>query len=141
MQPPTQADSRLNPHLAAALAGAAARVPPERVDEVWVFPARQGGTKETGLAVLCAYEEGVEGRERRTIYTVQYEAETPRGGRFQRTDTVLEQGTVPVDRMGRIIDGVVRRLGEEQPAPDVHPTGGDPEKWAELLAMLGGQRA
>jgi hypothetical protein len=40
----------------------------------------------------------------------------------QRTDEVAEQGTVPPDRVGRIIEGVLRRL-EEPETPDVRDTG------------------
>ncbi|HEX5726875.1 MAG TPA: hypothetical protein VFX98_15475 [Longimicrobiaceae bacterium] len=135
---PSPPGEALNPHLGAALAAAAGRISPTTVDEVWLFAPRQAGARETGLAVLCTYAEGGDDRrERRTLYTVQYEAESRPGGKTERTDTVTEQGTVPVDRVGRIIDGVVRRLGEEHPAPDVRATGGDPAKWTELLAALG----
>ncbi len=134
MTPPADA---ANPHLGAALAALAARVPPERVDQVWVFPPRQVGAKESGLAVLALYEEGDAGRERRSIVTLRYEAEQLRGGKTQRADQVVEEGSVPLDRGARIIEGVVRRLDAGAESPDVRDVEGRPEEWAALLAGLG----
>jgi hypothetical protein len=127
----------MNPALAAALAAAAARIAPERIDQVWLFPARHAGPRETALAVLSVYPEGDPANSQRTIHTVRYRAEQGRDGRVQRTDEVAEQGTVPPDRVDRIIEGVLRRLDEPE-TPDVRETGGDPRKWAELLAELSG---
>lgn len=129
----------MNPNLAAALAAAAERIPPERIEQVWLFPARQAGPRETALAVLSvrATDPGEGSGGQRTIHTVRYRAETVKDGRVQRTDEVAEQGTVPPDRVGRIIEGVLRRL-EEPETPDVRDTDGDPRRWAELLAELSG---
>jgi hypothetical protein len=126
----------VNPNLSEALAAAGARVPPERVERVWTFPARAAGARETGLAVLAVFAEGEPGGQR-TILTVRYRAETARDGSVTRTDEVAEQGTVPPDRVERIIAGVLRRM-EEPETPEVHDTDGDPRKWAELLADLAG---
>lgn len=126
-----------NPHLAAALAAAAERIPPERVDAVWLFPARQLGARESGVAVLSVFAEEDEARRTRTIHTVRYVVEPQAGGKAARTDAVEEQGTVPLDRVERIIEGVLRRL-EVPETPDVRETGGDAARWAELLAELAG---
>ncbi len=127
----------MNPALAGALAAAAERIPPERVDAVWLFPARQLGARESGVAVLSVFADGDEGRRTRTIHTVHYVAEPRAGGKVARTDEVDEQGTVPLDRVERIIEGVLRRLDVPE-TPDVRETGGDAARWAELLAELGG---
>jgi hypothetical protein len=128
----------VNPHLAAALAAFARAVPPERIAEAWIFPARQLGPRESGLAVLAVYADGDEARGTRTIYTVNYVLEPPAPrARPVRTDEVAEQGTVPVDRVERIIEGVLRRLDEPE-TPDVREIGGDEGRWAELLAALSG---
>jgi hypothetical protein len=125
----------LNPNLGAALAALGDAAPTERVDLVYVFPARPHGTeKESGLAVLALRAGDDDGR--REVWTLQYEAERQKGGRIARTDTLLAQGEVPADRVERIIDGVVRRLGGAG-APDVREVRGDPMAWAELLAELG----
>ena len=127
----------MNPALAAALAAAAERIPPERVDAVWLFPARQLGARESGVAVLSVFAEGDDARRTRTIHTVHYVAEPQAGGKVARTDAVEEQGTVPLDRVERIIEGVLRRLDVPE-TPDVRDTGGDAARWAELLAERGG---
>jgi hypothetical protein len=129
---------RIDPALAAALAAAAERVPPERVDAVWLFPPRQLGARESGLAVLSVYVEGDEARRTRTIHTLHYVMEPPAPrARPVRRDELEEQGTVPLDRVDRIIEGVLRRLDVPE-TPDVRETGGDPARWAELLADLSG---
>jgi hypothetical protein len=127
----------VNPQLAAALAAAAERIPPDRIDQVWLFPLRQAGARESALAVLSVFPRGDEARDQRTIHTVRYLAETDRTGRTTRTDEVAEQGTVPLERVDRIIAGVLRRM-EEPENPDVRETAGDRRRWAELLAELGG---
>jgi hypothetical protein len=129
---------RIDPALAAALAAAAQHVPPERVDAVWLFPPRQLGARESGLAVLSVFVEGDEARRTRTIHTLHYLMEPPAPrARPVRRDELEEQGTVPLDRVDRIIEGVLRRLDVPE-TPDVRQTGGDPARWAELLADLGG---
>lgn len=130
-------------HLAAALAAAAERIAPERVDEVWTFPPRAAGEKESGLAVLAVFPDERERPDRRALFTLRYEAEperNPKGkptGRMLRTDQLEEQGVAPADRLDRIVDGVVRRMGSAGDAPRVHPIGGDAACWAELLRDLG----
>jgi len=88
--------------------------------------------------VLSIFVEGDEARRTRTIFTVGYVLEPPAPrARPVRADEVAEQGTVPVDRVGRIIEGVLRRLDEPE-TPDLREIGGDGGKWHELLASLSG---
>jgi hypothetical protein len=125
-----------NPHLGAALGVAGGRIVPERVVQVWIFSPRQVAARETGLAVLVVSAED-EADVRRTIWTLRYEVETGKGGKSTRTDVLEEQGTVPPDRVDRIVDGVVRRLEAGSDAPDVRDTGGDAQVWRALLDELG----
>ena len=129
---------RIDPALAAALGTIAQRLPPERIDAVWLFPPRQLGARESGLAVLSVFPEGDEARRTRTIHTLHYVMEPPAPrARPVRTDELAEQGTVPLDRVDRIIEGVLRRLDVPE-TPDVREIGGDGGKWNELLASLSG---
>jgi hypothetical protein len=108
------------------------------VDAVWLFPARQLGARESGLAVLSVYAEGDEARRTRTIHTLHYVLEPPAPkARPVRTDELEEQGTVPLDRIDRIIEGVLRRLDVPE-TPDVRETGGDVGRWNALVAELAG---
>jgi hypothetical protein len=132
--PPPPKDDR-NPNLGAALASVVGIVPPARVEQVWVFPPRQIGAKETGLAVLVAVP--LDDESRRAIYTLRYEAITEKG-KTARADRLEEQGTVPPDRVDRIIEGVVRRLEGTDPAPpDIRDTARDPRAWRALVEELG----
>ena len=132
---PAAPDAR-NPLLGAALASVAGRIPSARVEQVWLFPPRRVGAKESGLAVLVV-TSGDDADPGRTIWTVRYDAETGRGGKTESAHALEEQGTVPPDRVGRIVDGVVRRLEAESDAPDVRELAGDPTAWRALLAELG----
>lgn len=128
---------RVNPALAAALGAIAERLPPERVDAVWLFSARQLGARESGLAVVSSFPEEDEARRTRTIHTLHYVSDPQPRGAPVRTDELVEQGTVPLDRIDRIIEGVLHRLDVPE-TPDVRETGGDVQAWASLLAELGG---
>ena len=128
---------RVNPTLAAALGAMAERLPPERVDAVWLFPARQLGARESGVAVVSAFAEGDAERRTRTLHTLHYVSEPQKKGPPVRTDELAEVGTVPLDRIDRIIEGVLHRLDVPE-TPDVRETGGDPATWAALMAELAG---
>lgn len=127
----------MNPALAAALGSIAERLPPERVDAVWLFPPRQLGARESGLAVLSAFPDGDAERRTRTIHTLHYVSEPQPKGPPVRTDEFAEQGTVPLDRIDRIIEGVLHRLDVPE-TPDVRETAGDLHAWVALLAELSG---
>lgn len=137
MLPPVpNASDTQNPQLGAALLAVADRIPPERVSQAWIFPPRQVAARETGLAVLVVSAEDA-ADARRTIWTLRYEVETGKGGKTTRTDALEEQGTVPPDRVDRIVEGVVHRLEAAAEAPDVRDLRGDPVAWRALLDELG----
>lgn len=128
----------VDPALAAALAAIAAHLPPERVDAAWLFPPRRVGARESGVAVLSAFAEDDPARRLRAIYTLHYETEPAARGPAVRRDELAEQGTVPVDRVDRILEGVLRRLDRPE-TPDVRDVGGSAAAWAALLAGLEGR--
>jgi hypothetical protein len=107
------------------------------VDAVWLFSARPLGPRESGLAVLSSFAEGDADGRTRTIHTLQYVSDPQPKGPPVRTDELAEVGTVPLDRIDRIIEGVLHRLDVPE-TPDVRETGGDPNAWHLLLAELGG---
>lgn len=128
---------RVNPTLALALGAIAERLPPERVDAVWLFAPRAVGARESGLAVLSSFAEGEGDRGTRTIHTLNYVLEPQAKGPPVRTDALAEVGTVPLDRIDRIIEGVLHRLDVPE-TPDVRETGGSAHAWTVLLAELAG---
>ncbi|MDP9348562.1 MAG: hypothetical protein M3P24_05395, partial [Gemmatimonadota bacterium] len=73
---------------------------------------------------------------RRQVFTLRYEAVTERG-KTRRTDALAEQAVAPAERLDRVIEGVLRRLGTETEVPLLRVVEGDRGKWAELLAEGG----
>lgn len=120
------------PHLSGALRALASPLNPGRVEQVWIFPPRRAGPRETGLVVLVAYNR--ESRDRRDVVTLHYEAE-PGNRQFTRRDTLSIEGSMPEARVERLITGILRRLGEAAEPRRVQ-IGGDPARWEELLQDL-----
>lgn len=105
--------------------------PVDSIDRVWIFPPRDLGDRESGLLVLSLFDIDP---DRRTILTLRYSAS---GAAEPRIDAVAEQGTAPADRVQRVIDGVLRRLGDEGEDPVAGAIGGDRERWSDFLGSLG----
>jgi hypothetical protein len=74
--------------------------------------------------------------DRRQLVTWRYEATRERG-KLRRVDTIAEQGWAPRDRIPRLIEGVLARLGDAAETPLVEAVGGDPARWNELLLSMG----
>ena len=72
---------------------------------------------------------------RLVIHTVRYEAESAKDV-VRRTVTLTEEGIVPRDRLDRLVDGIVRRLGGGVETPDVRELADAPEAWIALLQEL-----
>lgn len=104
---------------------------------MWLFPPRRLGARESGVAVLSAFVEDDPARRLRALHTLHYETEPRPKGEPARRDELAEQGTVPLDRVERILAGVLRRLDRPE-TPEVRETGGDAAAWAALLDELRG---
>jgi hypothetical protein len=113
----------------------APRFPPEVIDRVWIFAPREIGGKESGLVVLSLHADG-ERADTRRLVTWRYEATRERG-RPRRSDLVTEQGSAPTERIPRLIEGVLARLGDAAETPIAEAVAGDPERWNAFLASLG----
>jgi hypothetical protein len=122
---------RVSPDLLAALHEWSTRVPPESIDQVWLFPPRPVGEAESSLAVLSLFANQ-DPAGRRRIVTLHCTATTQRG-RVRRVDQLAEQGTAPHDRLERVIDGVVHRLRSEAEMPSSVDIRGDAGRWCALL--------
>lgn len=113
------------------------RFPPEVVDRVWIFAPREIAGRESGLVVLSLTEGAAASTEdRRQLVTWRYEAARERG-KLRRVDTIAEQGWAPRDRIPRLIEGVLARLGDAAETPLVEAVGGDPARWSEFLLSVG----
>lgn len=130
------------PHLADALAAAAERLPPERIDQCWLLAPRELGGRESGVAVLVLLPGDGDAPGVRRLWTLRYELRPgeKRTDPPSRTDALEEQGAAPADRLGGMVEGLVRRLDrlEAGEGPEVREVGGDPARWVALLADLRG---
>lgn len=108
-----------------------ARVPPEGIDQLWIFPPRLRGRTESGVLAAGCYLEG----EQRLLVTMAYQAEeTGKGVTF--ASTFHEEGEAPESRLPQVIDGVVRRSAEEGGPPRAVALQGDPALFLALVEEL-----
>jgi hypothetical protein len=84
------------------------------IDRMWIFPPVRKGRREQGLVAVSTFLD--EGEDRRSMVTVKYVAEqTGRG--VTVTPALTLEGDAPPDRFPAVIEGVVRRSGEELGEP------------------------
>ncbi|MEQ8329455.1 MAG: hypothetical protein RH859_03235 [Longimicrobiales bacterium] len=82
----------------------------EGLDRLWVFPPLRRGRRERGLVVASFHV--TDEPDRRRLVTVAYAAERS-GLDLTVQSTVTEEGTAPPDMLPRVMEGVVRRAGED----------------------------
>ena len=99
-------------------------VAPHRIQHLWFFPPLRQGRRETGL--LTASLTPLEGPEdRRVLVTVRYAAEaTGKGVRME--PAFREEGEAPLDRIPRVIRGVLQRSDVAPGEPEEVVVAGDP---------------
>jgi hypothetical protein len=121
--------------LLAALNGLASRAPIDSVDQLWIFPSRKSGKSESAVVVASAFV--AEDESRRRVLTAHSISRQEMGKRV-RQEVITEQGIAPADRVGRLVDGVMRRLDEELAAlpPRAVQIGGELARWEELIREL-----
>lgn len=118
--------------LAAALRTLGDRIPPERLDRIWIFPPLARGRTESGLvAASCLGDE-----DRRTLVTVAYRAEeTGKGVTF--VPSFQEEGEAPEDRLPRVMAGVALRSEDARGAPRMVPIDGRADAFEALIEEVG----
>jgi hypothetical protein len=109
------------------------RLGPESLDRIWIFPVRVKGRKEWGLVAASRFHPEVSGR--RLLFTAPYTAERTRNGPVVES-SLVEEGEAPPDRFPRVMEGVVRRSGEELGEPREFEIAGDPRKFQDLIEEL-----
>lgn len=101
----------------------------ERVDRLWIFPPLKNGRRERGLVTASLYlDEG----ERRRVITLAYLA-VRSGLELEVRPTLSEEGDAPPELLPRVMEGVVRRAGENQADARQVVLEGDPEAFRALL--------
>lgn len=118
--------------LFALLRTVARELDPDAIDRIWVFPPRRLTAGETAVVVVAAFHEREAGRRR--IHAAHYTVlEDQPDARL----VLQEYGNAPVERVARVVEDVVDRIGDDPAgAPRAHDIGGDPERWHEVLHRL-----
>jgi hypothetical protein len=111
----------------------AERLGAESLDRLWIFPPRVRGRKEWGLVAVSRFHP--DAAERRLLFTAPYTAERTGQGPVVES-SLSEEGEAPPDRFPRVMDGVVRRGGEELGEPREVEIAGDPQRLMDLIEEL-----
>lgn len=113
-----------------------AEVPVDAIDELWIFPTRRASGVESTVLVLSAFA-GEE--DRRRVGAVHFRVVRDRKGRATVEQNLREYATAPADAVSRVVEGVLRRLGDDaEHPPRMEPVGGDAERFEALIRELGG---
>jgi hypothetical protein len=107
------------------------------IDYLWIFPPRKVATGESVVVVVGAFDEDP---ERRRVITAHYTVSRSKKGEPTVKSRIDEHGSAPTAAVPRIVQGVLRRLGEDVDAsPREEQVGGDEARWDALIVELGGR--
>ncbi|CAN5808503.1 hypothetical protein BH23GEM9_BH23GEM9_25400 [soil metagenome] len=113
-----------------------AHVAMELIDYVWIFPTRRVAVGESIVVVVGAIDEDT---TRRRVITARFTVERNRRGVAAVSSRFDEHGSAPEAAVPRIVQGVLRRLGEDAEAePREVQIRGSSHRWDELMVELGG---
>jgi hypothetical protein len=126
-------ETRVSDALRKLLADLPVTIPVEQIDRIWLFEPREKDGRESGLVVVARFSGGRD--QGRQVITIRYETRQEKTG-VTRSDTITDEGTVPAERLNRLIDGVLRRIGDDAPDPITEKIEGSSEKWAGLLRTI-----
>jgi len=120
----------------ALLNGLAERLGIASIDQVWLFPPRRVADAETAVVVLSVFHDDDD--DRRRVFTAHYAALTDRKGQLEIEEHIEERGIAPVERIGRLVEGVLQRVEDELAAapPRAARIAGDPGLWSDLVESL-----
>lgn len=109
----------------------------DQVDQLWIFPPRPIAAGESIVIVVSAFDEA---DDRRRVNTAHFTVARNRRGAATVRSAFDEHASAPTVALPRVVDGVLRRLGEEVGAePREEAIHGDPERWSALIRELGGR--
>lgn len=123
--------------LHALLARIPEHAPISTIDYLWIFPARKIAVGESVVIVVAAFDDD---RDRRRVSTAHFTISRNRKGAATVNLLYSEHASAPDSAVSRIVEGVLRRLGEDtDAAPREERIEGDLERWAALIVDLGGR--
>ncbi|MGH7471671.1 MAG: hypothetical protein ACRENP_27275 [Longimicrobiales bacterium] len=117
--------------LPALLTRLAQAVPVTTIDEVWLFPTRRLSGFESTVIVLSLYTDEP---DRRRVVTAHFKATRNKRGEATIDTSLEDHAVAPADRLIRVIDGVLRRLGDDLAAtPQAARISGEEERYQALI--------
>jgi hypothetical protein len=112
-------------------------LPADSLESLWIFPTRRAGSVESTVVVAACRDLEP---DRRRVYTAHYTVTRDKRGRASVAERIVEHATAPVEALSRVVDGVVRRLGDEAAEPPRHESiDGEVERFDDLIRSLGGE--
>ena len=111
-------------------------LPPETLDELWIFPQRRIGPGQSTIVVASVLDPDPES-DRRRIFIGRFTLARPPKGKPELRQEMIEEGAAPAELVARVVDGAVRRLDDEPAPPRYARIAGDAAAWAELRASVG----
>ena len=122
--------------LPALLEGLQTQVDVSTVDELYLFPTRRVQGVESTVFVFSVHDA----EDRRRVITAHLRATRNKRGEPTIETKLDEHATTPADRIPRVIEGVLRRMGDEfSDTPPSHcRIDGSAERWRELIDYLTG---
>ncbi len=115
------------------------RIPIPDIDQIWIFPTRKIAVGESTVVVLSLFDADA---ERRRVMTARFTVVRDKKGAAKVQDKLDEYGTATLDAVSRVVEGVVRRLGEEIELPPRNErVDGNAEQWQTLMIDLGAPRS
>jgi hypothetical protein len=79
--------------------------------------------------VVSAFEEDL---ERRRVYTAQFAVSRDPNGVAIVEENIEVQASAPAERVARVLDGVIRRMGDDLSVPRYARIAGDASAWQAL---------
>jgi hypothetical protein len=123
--------------LHALLERVSAHVDVSLIQDIWIFPPRRIAIGESIVVVVGAAGED---EERRRVITAHFTVARNKKGAATVTARFDEHGTAPHAAVPRIVQGVLRRLGEDAEAlPREEVIAGSRDRWDALIVDLGGR--
>lgn len=104
-------------------------VPPPEIADLWLFPPLPEVESSAEFLLFTRILEG----DARALYSARM---VPANGTPSH-QVIVEHGSVPAERVSRIVGQLQRRLGHDAPPRHV-PIEGEPERWRSLLERNGG---
>lgn len=123
----------------ALLQRVADQVSVDRIDHLWIFPPRRVAIGESIVVVVSTFDDNP---DRRRVMTAHFTVARNRKGIAQVNVRFDDHASAPTAAVPRVVDGVLRRLGEEVGAePREECIAGGVDRWNALVIDLGGRPA